>query len=205
MVDKSLLENKTVRAIFIVIGAVLVIYLGVGSWLNKIHVYEEKIHYTWERLSDNSIRRANMLPKFIEVIHNQAPVAQELIDPLSKFMHQVRNYHPGEAIFNIPQEANTYSIIQQELVKLLIQMEQQALKYPSLAQNQQYLLLKTQLEGLEQQIAYSTRMLNYYIERYNQNITGIPQGWLNKWFYHYRAKYPIVVTTTLDQPEKDHQ
>ncbi|MBI2790954.1 MAG: LemA family protein [Gammaproteobacteria bacterium] len=194
----SLLKNPKLKAAFIVIGVGLVIYLLTGSWLSKINFVEKSIHTYWGILKQDTERRAQMLPKFSQLIQAYSPQAEHLQQILVKAYQDNEALNTKEIILKDPEQYKTFLAVQNEIVNALLIVQQQASHDETLAQNRQFLMLKMELLNIEKQIQYDVYFLNREIASYNGFLTGYPERWVNQLFLGKKLNMAIEVPTVKD-------
>lgn len=192
---EAFLKNRHVKRGLILIGAFLVVYLWVASWLSKIHLTEQKIQQFWAILKENTDRRVDMLPNFVQLVQDHAPEAQDVLHGLTKSYVDAKNFKvPDDQILNSAQAAQTFAHNQQQISDALSLMKKQAPLFPSLEQNKQFAMLTTYVITLEQQIDFSVKALEQQIKYYNFQITTFPQNLANL-IYRFKPKYQVNFST----------
>lgn len=198
MTFSSLLKNPKLKAAFIVIGAGLVIYLLTGSWLSKINFVEKSIHTYWGILKQDTQRRAQMLPKFSQLVQAYSPQAEHLQQVLVKAYQANEALKITDTMLKDPDEYKTFLAVQNEVVNALLIVQQQATHDAMLAQNRQFLMLKMELLSIEKQIQYDVYFLNREIASYNGFLTGYPERWVNDLFLGKKLNAPVEIPTVKD-------
>lgn len=191
----ELLKHRNVKRGLIVVGAILVIYLWVASWLNKMQLTEQKIQQFWVLLKENTDRRVDILPQFVQLVETYAPQAEEVKAVLTRVYVQAKKVDGSEQILNVPQSAAAFTQAHQQVSQALWYMEQQAPRFPALAQNNQFAMLTAYVNSLNQQIEFSMRALEQQINYYNFQITTFPQNMINFVYPHYKRKYIVDFAT----------
>lgn len=181
--------NTTKGKILIVFIALSIgIYLTLGSWINRIHLAERKINSTWAQLKQNCDQRTQLLPQFVQLIQSYAPEAQDLISKLDQSYQISSKNHPSWDTFTTAQNLNEFTSLQANVLEALKDMDGKSARYAALAQNRQFLMLKMEWEGLDQQIQTSVKKLNQNIEDFNRLILGFWPGLINNLFIHESTK-----------------
>lgn len=191
----ELLKHRNVKRGLIAVGAILVIYLWVASWLNKMQLTEQKIQQFWVLLKENTDRRVDILPQFVQLVETYAPQAEEVKAVLTGVYVQAKKVDGSEQILNAPQSAAAFAQAHQQVSQAFWFMEQQVPRFPALAQNNQFAMLTAYVNSLNQQIEFSMRALEQQINYYNFQITTFPQNMINFVYPHYKRKYIVDFAT----------
>ncbi len=197
-----LLKNPKIKMALFVIGGCILAYLLAGSWLNNIRTTEKTIHNQWVSLKQNCERRVQLLPQFVQLIQVYVPQAQDLQQVLTKTFQNVSQYALSEKILTDEGAMQEFIVNQTEVTKALSFMEIQSRNYPVLAQNRQFLMLKMELQSLEQQIEYTVVILNQNINIYNSFLEGIPQNWVNALFLRAKPKQLLQLAAVKKQKQE---
>lgn len=188
----SFFKDNQTKMLLTIAAIGVVVYLAIGSWLNKIYYSEKSIHRYSMVIQQNCERRVQMLPQFYQLIQQYAPQAQTLQQQMSKAYEPITQIQFTAQTLTDPARMRTFSDWQKEILAALSSMRQQESAYPALAQNRQYLLLKMELQNIEQQIYLSTIGLNREILYFNSIVTGFPQGWINTLYPRVKPKIPLI-------------
>jgi hypothetical protein len=182
------------------IGFGICAYLFVGAWLNKVHHVERKMNAQWAQLKQSCDRRTQLLPEFVQLIQSYAPQAQDLIRDLNQSYLISSKNHPSWDTFTTAQNLNAFTKQQINVRSALINLQAKSALYPALVQNRQFLMLKMEWEGLDQQIDAGVKKLNQYIGDFNTLIDGFWHEAINGIFLQERPKEVIH----LAQQEASH-
>ncbi len=156
----------------------------------------------WVSLKQNCERRVQLLPQFVQLIQVYVPQAQELQQTLTKVYQSASQYQLSEKIFTDEEAMQEFIAKQTEVNNALTAMATQSRNYPVLAQNRQFLMLKMELQSLEQQIEYTVVILNQNINIYNSFLTGIPKNWANTLFLRADPK-ELLQVATVKKPQQE--
>ena len=183
MADPQLiLKDPKVKVSLIVVGVAILLYLLTGSWLNNIHNSQKTVHNNFLSLKQNCEQRLAMIPQFVQLIRALAPSAQALEQQLIQAYILASKYPIDEGILTDATLMQTFVSNQMQIANALALMAAQANNYPALADNRQFVMLRMQLQSLDQQIQYMSVLLNQSILIYNSSLTGFPKAWLNSLF-----------------------
>lgn len=182
------LEQRKFKIAIIVFGVGFVTYLGIETWLNRIHLIEKHMILHWSILKENCERRAQILPQFNQLIQYYAPQAESVRLMLLKAQTNAMKITLSEKSLSDPQMRQAFCVSQDEVVLSLLEMERQEEQLPALKQNRQYLMLKRELQSYEQQIEFSYRVIAHDITAYNNTLTSFPLNWLNAITFRYKTK-----------------
>lgn len=179
------------KGAFALIGLGICAYLFVGAWLSKVHYVERKMNVQWAQLKQNCDRRTQLLPEFVQLIQSYAPQAQDLIRDLNQSYLISSKNHPSWDTFTTAENLNAFTKQQTNVRSALLNLQAKSANYPTLVQNRQFLMLKMEWEGLDQQIDVGVKKLNFYIVDFNKLIDGFWHETFNGIFLHEKPKEVI--------------
>lgn len=183
--------TKLNKVAFAFIGLGICAYLFIGGWLSKVHHVERKMNSQWAQLKQNCDRRTQLLPEFVQLIQSYAPQAQDLVRDLNQSYQISSKNHPSWDTFTTAENLNAFTKQQANVREALKNMQAKIGNYPILVQNRQFLMLKMEWEGLDQQIDVGVKKLNKYIEDFNQLMVGFWHETINDMFLQNKPKTPI--------------
>ncbi len=186
------------------IGGLVLIYLAVGSWLDKIQISEKKLNNAWVTVKENCGQRTQMLPRFGQWLQPQMPQAQQVMAQLSHAYQIASHEQPSAVISFDPATIQKFVAAQNAVVASLLQMEAYVKSVPGLAENRQYWMLMEELQNSERRIHFSAGALQNETIIYNYYITGSLHGWANQAFLHKKTAIsfdiPITEATVPKKP-----
>ncbi|MBS0288756.1 MAG: LemA family protein [Proteobacteria bacterium] len=191
----ELMKDPRAKIALVVAGVALVIYLLTGSWLNYIQTTDKTIQSNWLSLKQNYERRVQLVPKFVQLIQYFSPQALELQQELSKTYESVTQAPLTDKILTDQALMQDVMVRQIGLANALAFMEMQVKQYPAVAQNREFLMLNMELLALDQQIEYTSALLNQNVMIYNSFLTGFPKNWLNVMFLKEKEKQVLPIAT----------
>lgn len=200
--DTSLFKKKNTKIVLVVLAMGLLVYLAIGSWMNKIHYAQTSIYTYWMVVKQGCDRRAQMLPQFFQVIQHTAPEAQVIQQKISKAYEPLTRNQFSEAMLSNPNKVQEFLNWQKEISLALSFMQTHEAVYPTLVQNRQYIILKMELKNIELQIDLSVKGLNKDIRYFNSLITGFPQGWVNTLYPREKPKMQLEGFTLEENIQK---
>lgn len=196
MALKAVLKNPKIKAVLIILGIGILVYLAMGSWLQKMEKSQKRINNSWLVLKQNCNNRVQLLQKFFQLVQFYAPQDQDIPQALAHAYEQSSHVQLSDRILVDPQLMDQFTHSQKEIVTALSLMLAQAPKYPLLAENRQYFMLIKELQSIELQMKVSSGSLNKDIDFYNGLLTSFPQVWVNKLYPRENLKMTVVIDTT---------
>lgn len=193
MAISTLLENRRVKIGLIAVVSCLIIYVGILTWIDKVHRAENNINQFWSLLDRVCSERLALLPEFASFIRTNDPQAQPLADSLMTVYNQTRAHTYSDVALNDPNALQLFANQQQNVATILHQAQMQL--GPQASQSQSYSLLNHALEDREMQIQFAVHAISKQIVYYNRLIYGVPQRWFNKMVTHFPPKYFPEVPT----------
>lgn len=192
-------KNPKLKWALWAIAGAIVVYLALATWVNKIHISERKLYNAWSVLKENCDRRTQSILRFGHFFQSQG--AQAILQPLSQAYKISKDYVPPPTLLTDPIAVKQFVVTQEAVVAAFSQMEEFVAKQGALAQNRQYLMLRMELQNIEQQIQFSVGLLQKETRFYNYYITGFPYGWLNSVSVHSKQAVLFEVPT-LEKTKK---
>lgn len=193
MAISTLFENRRVKIGLIAVVSCLIIYIGILTWIDRVHRAENKINQFWSLLDRVCSERLTLLPQFASLIRTSDPQAQPLADSLMRVYNQTRAQTFSAAALNDPAALQAFANQQQNVATILHQAQMQLASQAT--QSQAYSLLNQTLEEREMQIQFAVHAISKKIVYYNRLIYRVPQRWFNKMVTHFPPKYFPEVPT----------
>lgn len=142
------------------IGVVLflIIAIVVGIF-NRLVVLRQRTNEGWSQIDVQLKKRADMLPNLVETVKGYAKHESQTLENVIKARGMLQS--AGADVGKIA-EAN--NMITGALKSLFAVVE----SYPELKANQNFLMLQTEIAGIEDKIGYARQFYNQCVLEYNQ-------------------------------------
>jgi len=189
----NLLQDKRIKITLIAIGACLIAYLGLLTWLDKVHRAENTINQFWGLLERSCQERLSLLPELASFIVAKSPQSQPIATALVSTYQQNKGMKFPTLALNDPNELQRLAEQQQAVVATLYQMQTHL--PPEILQDEAFQKISQTLEERELQIQFSLHALKSQIVYYNRLVYDFPQRWVNKVVGHFLPKYFPEVPT----------
>ncbi len=177
-----ILKDPKVKLALIVVGVALALYLLTGSWLNNINNAQKTVHNNFLSLKQNCEHRLAMIPQFVQLFQTLSPDAHAPVQQLTQTYMLASKFTIDENILTNAELMQAFIQIQRQIGNSFALMAQQTKNYPAIEDNRQYIMLRMQLQSLDQQIQYMSVLLNQSILIHNSLLSGFPKAWLNSFF-----------------------
>ena len=152
------------KSILIVVGIIVVIGIFFGSTYNSLATLDESVDGAWAQVENQLQRRADLIPNLVNTVQGYASHEQELLTDIT-------NARAGIENATTPEE---YAEANQEMDRVLGNLNVVVENYPNLKANENFLELQVQLEGTENRIAVERKRFNDAVQSYNSFIRKFP-------------------------------
>jgi hypothetical protein len=186
------LESRKIRTILIACGALLAIYLAIGSWVERIRNNKQAVENAWLVLKQNCDYRVELLADWGNFLRHYLPQAMLNLKELETVYNESKKSKVTAQILYQKEDLQKFVNLQQAVSDALQKMYALLNGYPSLLSNHDFEVLNSETEMVELQIVYASKALNQNIENYNVSLKGLPGGWVNAFL-----KYPSYYTFSL--------
>ncbi len=153
-------------ALWIVLGIVGVLLLGLVWIYNRLVTLRTRVENGWSQIDVQLRRRTDLIPNLVETVKGYAAHERDL------FEHVTEARARSIDATNVPDQAAAENQITAGLRQLLAVVE----NYPDLKANQNFLALQEELIGTESKIAYARQFYNDQVMRLNTLIQSFPSS-----------------------------
>jgi LemA protein len=179
-------KNKT--TLFIVLGVIAVIFIGIIVMYNGLNTAEENVNQKWADVESQYQRRADLIPNLVNTVKGYAAhektTLEEVISARSQAM-QIKI----DADNMTPEKLSQYQKAQGDVTTALSKLLALSENYPDLKANQNFLELQAQLEGTENRINVARKDFNDATNKYNVSIRRFPRNIVAGMFGFQRKAY----------------
>lgn len=174
--DRDISQGKQKQR-FLLTGIVVlvgVIIIGIYTWTyNGLVNQEEKVNQAWAQVENVYQRRADLIPKLIEIAQSSANADQSLLKQLTELQKELNQFKSsGKALSAKDLEA--FQAKQDELSKAFQSALIKTGNNQTLQGNTNYSGLKIQVEGSENRIAVERRKFNETVQQFNTSVGKFP-------------------------------
>jgi len=154
--------------IWIIIGVIVVIAIGVISIYNGLVTLKNKVDEGWADIDTQLKRRYDLIPNMVETVKGYAKHEKTTFEEVTKARNMAMNAtNPEEKAQAENQLAGT--------LKSLFALAE---NYPELKANQNFLDLQSTLKEIEEHIQLSRRYYNATVRDFNTRIEVFPNNML---------------------------
>lgn len=189
-------QKREAKIAIIVIGSILVAWLGMATWMSKIQIAQKNIEQFWGILEDSCHARLELLPKLSQIIlDTKAPEALSLTQALNQVYEKNKKISISIQILDDASRLEAFYAAQKEVVNVFINIDKQAPNITALSKNQDYFNVFRQLDMFDAQIIFAKMALNRQVAIYDRIVGSEPQKWINKVYPRLPLKHPVIVPT----------
>ncbi|MDI6822240.1 MAG: LemA family protein [Actinomycetota bacterium] len=150
---------------FLIIGLVLLIALGLIYIYNRLVVLRNRIENAWAQIDVQLKRRYDLIPNLVETVKGYAAHEKELFENVTKARAEAI-----KSTGSVGKQAQAENMLTQTLRSLFAVAE----NYPELKANENFMMLQEELAGTESKIAYARQFYNDTVMKYNTMIQSLP-------------------------------
>jgi len=165
---------------FLIIGLLLLIALGLIYIFNRLVVLRNKIENAWAQIDVQLKRRYDLIPNLVEAVKGYAAHEKELFENVTKARAEAIKTTGGGG-----KQAQAENMLTQTLRTLFAVAE----NYPELKANENFMMLQEELSGTESKIAYARQFYNDTVMKYNTMIQSLPTRLVAPVFGFPRREY----------------
>ncbi len=176
------------KKIFVVLIAVVTVFLFSSCGYNKMVEMDEQVSSQWGQVENVYQRRADLIPNLVNTVKGYAAHEQETLEGVIEARSKATgvNVDPEKLT---PETLQQFNQAQEGLSSALSRLMVVVERYPDLKANQNFLDLQAQLEGTENRIAVERRKFNETTQTYNAYIRKFPQVIYAGWFGFDKKSY----------------
>lgn len=172
------MKSRGMLIALVVLGAVVVVLLGVLLWAtgiyNNLIALDEAVQSSWSQVENQYQRRADLVPNLVETVRGFASQEREVLLGVTEARSRVGQLTVTREILNDPEAFARFQSAQDQFSAALTRLLAVAENYPTLKSNENFLALQTQLEGTENRIAVERRRFNEVVQQFNTAIRRFP-------------------------------
>ena len=158
-----------------VVVAVLVIW-GISAYNGMVNV-EEQATTEWAKVQSAYQRRADLIPKLVEVVKGYASHEKETLEGVVNARAKATSIQVNADDLT-PEKLEQFQKAQGELSQALGKLLAVQESYPDLKANENFMDLQKQLEGTENRINEARNSFNTAVQNYNLKIRRFPNSLL---------------------------
>jgi LemA protein len=172
-------QIKTImkKGCLIVVGIILVIGLGLFSWVkgayNGMVESEESVTTAWSNVETQYQRRADLIPNLVNTVKGYAAHESETLQAVIEARSKATQVTVDPSNMTAEQ-MKEYQAAQGEISSALGRLIAVSEAYPDLKANENFQELQAQLEGTENRINEARRNYNEVAQAYNVKIRQFP-------------------------------
>lgn len=179
------------KALYIVIGIVLVIAIFLISSYNGLVNKSEEVEGKYADISVQLERRADLIPNLVSTVKGYASHETEAINNITTSREKLLNAD------SVEEKAEANEDLSKALNNLLVIVE----NYPDLKANTNFIQLQDELAGTENRIAVARKDYNDAVKNYNKNIKKFPTNLLTGMFGFDEKEYFEAKASSNEVPE----
>lgn len=158
----------------IVLGVIALALFGwVKNSYNGLVADQESVETAWAQVENVYQRRADLIPNLVETVKGYAKHEQETLEGVIEARANATKVTIDPTNMT-PEDLQKYQAAQGDVTNALSRLIAVAENYPDLKANQNFLELKSQLEGTENRIAVERNKFNEVARQYNTKRRTFP-------------------------------
>ncbi len=185
--------KRSTIIILSVVGAILIIAIGVFSWVtgmyNSLVKLDEGVKQGWSQVENQYQRRLDLIPNLVETVRGYAEHEKTVFEDVAEARSNVGKLTVTPEILNNPETFKRFQDAQSSLSSALSRLLAVAENYPQLKANENFLQLQAQLEGTENRIAVERKRFNELVQDYNTRVRTFPTSLLAGMFGFGQKQY----------------
>ncbi len=189
------------KALFIIIGILVIIFIWGISTYNKFVKSEEAMSTAWGQVENVYQRRADLVPNLVSVVKSYTEYEQSTLVAVTEARAKAMSTTVS-ADDMTEEQLQGFQDAQDGLTGTLSHLTAVVEDYPELKASENYLTLHAQLEGCENRIQIERNRFNEMAKQYNQSIRKFPNSIIAKMFGFEKRPYFAALTENADQAPK---
>ena len=164
---------RSITTIGVVLGLLLLLFMGGCSSYNGFVNMEEEVDLAWSNVQSDYQRRADLIPNLVNTVKGAADFERETLESVTNARAKATSVQidPSNLSAAKLQEFQAaQSELGQSLGRLLVSVE----RYPELKATAAFTELQSQLEGTENRIKVSRDKFNRAVTDYNKRVRRFP-------------------------------
>lgn len=163
--------------------------------VNSVPTAEEEAKAAWANVENDYQRRADLVPNLVNTVKGFAAQEQDVLTEVTAARASATQTRIDADDLDDPAAMQRYSEAQDQLSGALSRLLVSVERYPDLRSQENFLMLQSQLEGLENRIAISRRDYNDAVRMYNTEIRTFPSLIAARFIYGAEPMQPYEATT----------
>lgn len=142
--------------------------------INSVPAAEENAKAKWADVQAAYQARANLVPNLAEVAQGAAESERGILTDVIEARSRATSINVNAADLNDPAKVEQFQQAQGQLSQGLGRLIANFERYPDIKSNQNFVMLQSQLEGVENKIRISIKDYNEAVRQYNTTIRTFP-------------------------------
>ncbi len=164
-----------IKTSWIVIGVVLLLFVGGCNSYNGMVNKEEMVKKAWGQVENVYQRRMDLIPNLVNTVKGAANFEQSTLEKVIQARANATSVKIDASNLS-PEMMQKFQAAQGELSSALSRLMAVAEAYPDLKATQNFSELQAQLEGTENRIATERGKFNEVVQDYNSSIRRFPSN-----------------------------
>jgi LemA protein len=166
-------------AVWIVLGVVAVLLLGLIGTYNRLVALRNRVDAAWSQIDVQLKRRYDLIPNLVNTVKGYAAHEKEIFERVA----EARN--AAISATSVPAQAQAENQITQALRQLFAVVE----NYPNLKANENFRDLQEQLTATEDKIAYARQFYNETVMAFDNKVQQFPSSLIAGMFNFSKREY----------------
>lgn len=162
-----------IKTSWIVLGVVLLLFVGGCNSYNGMVTKEEMVKKAWGQVENVYQRRMDLIPNLVNTVKGAANFEQSTLEKVIQARANATSVKIDASNLS-PEMMQKFQAAQGELSSALSRLMAVAEAYPDLKATQNFSELQAQLEGTENRIATERGKFNEVVQDYNSSIRRFP-------------------------------
>lgn len=164
-----------IKTSWIVLGVVLLLFVGGCNSYNGMVTKEEMVKKAWGQVENVYQRRMDLIPNLVNTVKGAANFEQSTLEKVIQARANATSVKIDASNLS-PEMMQKFQAAQGELSSALSRLMAVAEAYPDLKATQNFSELQAQLEGTENRIATERGKFNEVVQDYNSSIRRFPSN-----------------------------
>ena len=183
---------RSITVIGIVLGLLLLLFMGGCSNYNKFVGMEEDVENAWGKVQSAYQRRADLIPNLVNTVKGAADFERETLEAVTNARAKASSVQIDPSNLTsaqLQQFQAAQGELSQSLGRLLVTVE----RYPELKANANFRDLQAQLEGTENRIKVERDRFNDVVTNYNKSVRRFPASFFANIFgFDQKAQFEAM-------------
>lgn len=176
MTTESNSNKPSVPTKYMVIAALVIVFIICGSTYNSMMSSDEDVTTAWSEVINMYQRQNDLIPNLVKSVSAYAQHERDTLTEVTAARSAISNFKVTSDIINNPEQLKQFEQVQKNMAGALSKLMLVVEKYPDLKADKQFEKLNDELAGSQNRISTARTRYIKVVNSYNKTVRNFPNN-----------------------------